>query len=148
MRQVLLLTFLLTTYLSSGQTRTITGKVVDEFDLEPIPEVRIQNRDTVLLGTTDKYGDFKVELPGDQRELLLSWIGMEWTSVELSMDCDKVEIIMLVDGTYDYNSSKKVDRVRKERFNEIPKLHSKAIAKGIFTNNLICYERNFFALQT
>jgi hypothetical protein len=68
---------------------------------------------------------------------------MEWTPIELSKDCDKVEIIMLADGTYDYNSSKKVDRVRKERFNEIPKLHSKAITKGIFTNNPICYERKF-----
>ncbi len=59
MRYVLLITFYSITALSYGQTRTITGKVIDAFDLTSISEVRIQNKDTVLLGTTDKNGRFQ-----------------------------------------------------------------------------------------
>jgi hypothetical protein len=142
MRQVLLLALLLTSLLSNGQTRTITGKVIDDFDLGPIPEVRIQNRDTIQLGTTDKNGEFKIQIPSETTELMFSWIGMEWTSIEVPLDCYKVEVIMLPDGTYHYKSNSKVDRIRKKRFDEIPELHSKAVSQGIFTNTP-CYKRTF-----
>ena len=142
MRQVLLLTILLTPFLSCGQTRAITGKVIDE-DLITIPDVRVQNSDKLRLGTTDINGNFKIELPLGTNELLLSFIGMEWTSIKVPMDCDNIEIIMLVDGTYDYMSNKKVDKERKKIFDEIPKLHSKAVTKGIFDNKSPCYTREF-----
>jgi len=51
MRLVLLfLLTLFTSLISLGQGRTITGKVVDEYGLEPLPLVTIQDRDTLRLG--------------------------------------------------------------------------------------------------
>jgi hypothetical protein len=57
--------------------------------------------------------DFKIDLSNETSELLLSWLGMEWTLIKLSPNCVNVEIIMLVDGTYHYKSHRKVDRIRK-----------------------------------
>jgi hypothetical protein len=142
MKIVLLLALLTISFASDGQARTITGKVIDDFDLEPIPQVNIQNNDTILLGTTDKNGEFKIQLPRETDELLFSWVGMEWASIEVTWDCDRVEVILLPDGIYHYKSHRKVDRIRKKRFDEIPKLHSKAVSKGIFTS-APCYKRNF-----
>lgn len=143
MRHVLLITFYSIAVLSYGQTRTITGKVIDEFDLNPISEVRIQSKDTVLLGTTDENGNFKIDLSSETNELLLSWLGMQWTSIKLSPGCVNVEVIMLLDGTYHYKSHKKVDRIRKERFNNLTRLHVNAISKGAFINETQCFTREF-----
>jgi hypothetical protein len=141
MRQIFLLTFISTSFLSNGQTRTITGKVISE-NFETLPEVRIQNRDTIRLGTTDKNGNFKIELPNGTDELLLSFIGMEWTLLKVPLNCDKIEVIMMFEGTYDFMSNRKVDRLRKKRFDELPKLHSSAVAKGIFYESP-CFTREF-----
>ena len=142
MRQVLILTLLLISFITNGQTRTITGKVIDE-DLSPIPQARIQDRDTVELGTTDSKGEFKIELSTDTDELLLSFLGMEWTSIKLPIDCNNIEIVMLLDGIYHYKSHRKVDRIRKARFDKIPELHSKAVDLGVFKENSVCYKRTF-----
>ena len=141
MRQILFLTFISISFLSSGQTRTITGKVIDEY-FEPLPQVRILNRDTVQLGTTDKDGNFRIELPEGTNELILSFIGMEWTLLKVPINCDKIEVIMMLEGTYDFMSNRKVDRQRKKRFDELPRLHSNAIAKGIFYESP-CFTREF-----
>ena len=68
MRQVFLLTLLLITFLSNGQTRTITGKVLYD-DFSPIYESKIWIYDTLQLATTDLNGDFKIELPPNLDEV-------------------------------------------------------------------------------
>jgi hypothetical protein len=40
-------------------------------------------------------------------------------------------------------SSKKIDKIRKKRFDELPNLHSDAVKEGLFITNTICYEREF-----
>jgi hypothetical protein len=142
MRQVLFLTLFIIPFLSNGQTRIITGKVIDE-NLESLPEVRVQNHDTVLLATTDINGNFKIELPYETDQRLLSWIGMEWTPIKIPASCNTLEIIMMGDWRYYYRSHKKVDRLRKQRFNKLPQLYSEAVAKGIFVNNSPCFIRKF-----
>lgn len=107
---ILLLSLLSIPFLSNGQIRTITEKVTDEFDLTPMPEVRIHNRDTVLLGTTDAKGDFNIELTTGMDELLLTFIGMELTSVKVPVDCNHAEIIMMVDVIYDFITLRKENR--------------------------------------
>ena len=68
---------------------------------------------------------------------------MEWTEIKLRKDCDTVEVVMMYAGTYDFMTLKKVDRLRKKRFDNLPNLHSGAAKNGLFVNNNNCYERVF-----
>ena len=139
---ILILTVLLINLNLNGQTRIIFGRVISE-DLEPLPMLGIQGSDTLILGQTDMDGRFKISIPQETDSLLFRYLGMEWTDIRLKKDCDTIEIIMLYSGTYDFMSSKKIDRIRKERFDELPKLHSDAVKEGLFSTNTICYEREF-----
>jgi len=126
----------------NGQTRTIIGRVISE-DLEPLPILDIKNSDTVLLGKTDMDGRFKISIPQEIDRLLFRYIGMEWTEIKLSKDCDTIEVVIMYDVIYDFITLKKVDRLRKKRFDNLPNLHSDAVKNGLFENNNICYERVF-----
>ena len=142
-RLLMLLAICFLTFASRGQIRMITGKVIDEIDLTPIPGVKIQSRDTALLGTTDLDGNFEIKLLSGTEELLLSFIGMEWTAIKVPIRCNVVDVIMMHDGTYDYKSNKKVDRMRKQRFDNLQELYSQAVKKGVFNNTSPCYSREF-----
>jgi hypothetical protein len=130
----------------NGQTRTITGRVVSE-DLEALPDVNIQNSEKLPLAKTDLEGRFKVSILQETDKLIFSWIGMELTEIKLHDKCDTVEVVMMYDGTYDFMTLKKVDRLRKKRFDNLPSLHSDAVKNGLFKNSNICYERVFKAYK-
>jgi len=142
MRQILLLTFIVISFSVGGQTRTITGKVIDEY-FENLPGVRIQNNDTIQFGTTDVNGEFKIEIPTNTDSLLFGFIGMEWTPINLTSTCDRLEIIMILSGTFHYRSHKKIDRIRKSQFDKVPELHSQAFKEGLFKYRSACYSREF-----
>jgi hypothetical protein len=125
-----------------GQTRTIIGRVISE-DLEPLPMLYIKNSDTVLFGKTDMNGRFIISIPQETGRLLFGYVGMERTEIKLKKDCDTVEVVMMYAGTYDFMTLKKVDRLRKKRFDNLPNLHSEAVKNGLFEKNNICYERVF-----
>ena len=126
----------------NGQTRTITGRVVTE-DLEALPGVNIKNTEKLLLAETDLEGRFKISIQQETDKLIFSWVGMEPTEIKLHNKCNTVEVVMMYAGTYDFMTLKKVDRLRKKRFDNLPNLHSEAVKKGLFQNNSICYERVF-----
>ena len=126
----------------NAQTRTITGRVISE-DLELLPMVYIQNSDTLLLGKTDMDGQFIIRIPQETGRLLFGYVGMEWTEIKLSKDCDTVEVVMMYGVNYDFMTLRKVDRLRKKRFDNLPSLHSDAVRNGLFENTNICYERVF-----
>ena len=126
----------------NGQNRIISGRVITE-DFEPLPMLEINNSGTVLLGKTDMDGRFIISIPQETDRLLFSYVGMEWTEIKLKKDCDTVEVVMMYEGTYDFMTLKKVDRLRKKRYDNLPNLHSEAVKKGLFQNNSICYEREF-----
>jgi hypothetical protein len=126
----------------NGQNRNISGRVITE-DLEPLPMLDIKNSDTLLLGKTDMDGRFKISIPQETDRLLFSYVGMEWTEIKLRKDCDTIEVVMMYDVIYDFITLKKVDRLRKKRFDNLPNLHSDAVKNGLFENNNICYERVF-----
>ena len=130
----------------NGQIRDIQGLIISE-DFEELPNVRIQNIDTLLLGETDLNGHFKIEIPQKTDKLLLSFIGMEWTTIELTEDCDKIEIIMMYDAIYDFMSLRKVDRLRLKRFNKLPELHKIAYKKGIFLTEIQSYKQDFVTIK-
>ena len=143
-RIILILTVLFFNLNLNGQTRTIIGRVISE-DLEPLPGLDIENSENVLLGKTDMDGRFKISIPQETDSLLFRYVGMEWTDIKLRKDCDTVEIVMMYAGTYDFMTSRKIDRLRKKRFDNLPSLHSDAVENGLFEKNNTCYERFFKA---
>jgi len=138
MRRLAFIVLLFVSCLSNAQTRTIKGKVVEENDLIPMPGVKVQDRDTVLLATTDQNGNFEIQLPSGKDELLLSFISMEWTSIKVPASCNNLEIVMMVDAIYDYISVKKANKKRCKRFKELPNKHRQAFEKGVFTSDSPC----------
>lgn len=125
-----------------GQTRTIVGRVLSE-DLETLPVVEIHLMDTLLLGKTDFEGRFKIQIPQDAYKLIFSFIGMEWTTIQLNKTCDTNEVIMMYDGTYDFMSPEKIDKLRLKRFKKLSGLHLQAHKKGLFLEPSACYTRIF-----
>jgi hypothetical protein len=130
----------------SGQTITISGKIIAE-DLTPIPQVGIQNSDKFLLGTTDLNGRFKIEIPANTKSLFFSSIGFEWTSINLTDSCNQLDIILLYNVIYDFKTLKKVDKLRKKRFDKLPILHLEGYQKGIFSTEKSCYIQNFIQIN-
>ena len=132
---------LLCFHLSMGQ-KNLHGRVITEY-LEMLPGAKIFDSDTTLLGTSDWNGYFKINLPEDSETLIIADIGMEWAKISISKGCENLEIILLMDGTYDFMSSNKIDRLRKKRFDRIPELHSKAFQNGLFKTESPCFGREF-----
>jgi hypothetical protein len=112
-------------------------------DLKPFPVLDIENSDNLILGKTDMDGRFKIDIPEETNSLLFRYVGMEPTHIRLREGCDTVEVVMMYARTYDFMTLKKVDRLRKKRFDNLPYLHSDAVKNGLFENNNICYERVF-----
>ncbi len=77
-------------------------------------------------------GFFGINIPQETDSLMFRYVGMEWTDIRLKKDCDTVEVVMMYDGTYDFMSSKKIDRLRKKRFDKLPIVHSEAVRNGLF----------------
>jgi CarboxypepD_reg-like domain len=125
-----------------GQTRTIHGRVISQ-DLEPLPYVHIQNKDTILFGKTDLNGRFKIDVPQQTQSLFLTWVGFERKNIKLNSDCDTLEIIMLNASTYDFMSPKKIDRLRLKQFKKLPELHLQAYDKGLFSKETTCFSNEF-----
>jgi hypothetical protein len=136
------ITFLLFTLNTFGQTKFIKGKIICE-QLEAVPQVRIQYFDTILLAVSDTDGKFNIEIPFNTKTLFIGSVGCEWTSINLTDSCDQLDIILMLNGTYDYMSLKKVDKLRMKRFNKLPELHLEAFQKGIFTTEKACYKQIF-----
>lgn len=128
----------------NGQTRSVYGKVISE-DLEPLAGVQIRNSENELLGETDFDGQFKINISQKNDSLLFRYTGMEFTDIKLKEVCDNVEVIMMHDVIYDFMTSKKSDRLRKNRYNRLNEIYSEAINKQLFQNKNICYDRNFKA---
>lgn len=126
----------------SAQEKTIKGRIISEY-LEPLPGVRIQNADTLLFGITDIDGRFSINITEKTQRLILSWVGMEWTTIELTPDCDSIEVIMMIEALYDFTSFKKIDRLRKKRFKKLHKIRESAIKRGIFEIRDVCHTQYF-----
>lgn len=138
-------TLLFGTY-SFGQTRTLTGKVIDQ-KLHPLYQVRICNVDTALLTTSDINGNFSLTLPFNAKSLIIASTGMEWKNIDISDSCNNLEIVLLPSGTYDFMTAGKVDRLRKKDFKKLPTLHKSAFEKGAFKTDKPCYVNKFIQIK-
>jgi hypothetical protein len=147
---ILRATFLLATLLfviqTIGQTRILTGRVIDD-NFQSVYQARIFNSDTILLAETDLNGNFNIDIPSDTITLIVAWVAMEWKNIKLTDDCPNLEIILQPSVTYDFISARKIDRLRKKEFKKLPALHQKAFEKGIFKINRPCYVDNFISIR-
>ncbi len=141
-----ILSILLSISIAFGQTRIITGKVISE-NFYPVYEAKVFNIDTLVLVTTDTGGNFKIEIPIDTKSIMVGAIGAEWKNIDLSSECNNLDIILLNRATYDFMSAGKVDRLRKKDFNKLPALYKSAFEKGIFKTDRPCYVEKFIPIK-
>ena len=138
---IFFLTLLFVTHIL-GQTRTLTGKIIDH-EFNTLYQVGIFNADTVLLAKSDTNGNFSITIPSDTKRLIVADVGREWKSLDLLNDCNNLEIILQPMWTYDFKLPAKVDRLRKKQFDKLPALHQSAFQKGIFKADKPCYLDKF-----
>jgi hypothetical protein len=129
-----------------GQTRTLTGKIIDQ-EFYPVYQVMVFNVDTVLLTTSDKNGNFSISVPLDTKSLIVASLAMEWKNLDITDACTNLEIILLPSGTYDFMTANKVDRLRKKQFDKLPTLHKSAFEKGLFKTEKPCYIDKFISIK-
>ena len=128
-----------------AQTKTLKGRVIDDF-LDPIPFALIMINDTVEVGKTDLQGYFKVKVPFLAKRIEFMQIGYEQTTIEVIDECNELEVMMMADFTYDFITLKKVDRLRMKRFKQLPILRKQAFEKGIFKTEKPCYTQDFIPI--
>lgn len=129
-----------------SQSRMIRGRIIDD-NLEPVPGVVIHTDSiifpegydslrAVYLGITDIEGLFEIELPVDVDEILISSIGYDPTSIDVSVgsDCDYWEIILLPAVIIDFATWRQIAKHEKKRYEYLPELHRIAFEKGLFTS--------------
>ncbi|MDR2148673.1 MAG: hypothetical protein LBE91_19705 [Tannerella sp.] len=131
--------------------RNIKGRIIDEdldeligakiFEFNPSEEFGFDNNKP--LGTSDFNGYFDIVAPNGTERFVFTYIGFEFANVTLSDSCNYVEIILLYDAIYDFMSSREVDRRRKKSFDNLSLLHLRAVEKGLFSSETICYSREF-----
>ena len=142
MKNILIIFIVLSvsTYSLYSQNKTIKGRVISD-QLETIPGVLIIINDTIKVGKTDINGFFQINIPVSEKKILFRYVGLEPTTIELLDKYDEVEVVMMLSGTYDFITLKKVDRLRMKRFKKLPKLHKEAFEKGIFKTDKACYKQ-------
>jgi len=139
---IIFIAYIISTVNLYSQSKVIHGRVISEF-LETMPGVSIKINESVEIGKTDLDGFFKIEIPVSVKKILFNSVGLEPTTIELRDNCDEVEIVMMLSGTYDFTTPKNVDRIRKKKFKKLPELHKKAFKESIFKTDKACYKQDF-----
>ena len=144
MKKLLIVFIVLSVSIGSlySQNKTIKGRVIDD-NLETLPYVSIVINDTVEVGRTDLKGFFQIDIPVSEKKIVFMFLGLEPAIIEFVDKCDEVEVVMMLSGTYDFITLKKVDRLRMKRFKKLPELHKEAFEKGIFKTDTACYIQEF-----
>ena len=121
----------------------VSGIVMDE-SLLPIVGAQVYIDDVRQpLATTGIDGRFNVNLLSLDDTLRVSFIGFETAEITLNEECDSLFIPIEEVGLYHYKSTRKVDRLRKKRFNELSSVHLAAYNAGIAKRPSPCYYRAF-----
>ncbi len=121
--------------------RTIKGKVIyDSFHV--FSGVKIFKNDTILIGKTDINGNFEIKSPIETPKLTFSSLGYEVLTIIKPVTCNYLEIILLADAEY-HTSGKKMDQIRKKRFDKLTEFHEKAFKKEVFKSERPCFKYKF-----
>jgi len=134
-------------YRLNAQTKVVCGRVIGEFDLEPLIGIVIKNNDHVTLGQTGMDGRFKISVPQNTERLSFGYLGFEPLSIKLADGCDTLEVVMMMSGSYDFTSFRKIDKIRLKLFNALADAHLQAYRKGLFTKPAACYSTAFVPIK-
>ena len=126
-----------------AQNRIIQGKVIDEFKLSPRIGAVIIVNDSIEVGVTGVDGCFQFEYPSPINKLSFHYTEMETADLQLSDDCNYIELIMVRYPNYCFMSYRKINKIRRKRYKNLPKLHQEAYEKGIFQSPEVCYIQEF-----
>jgi len=146
MNKILIIFIILTgsVYSLYGQNKTIKGRVISDL-FEAQPAVLIIINDTVEVGKTDLNGFFKITIPVSVEKILFFSVGVDPAITKLSDNCNEIELVMLASYTYDFQTPKRVNRLRMKRFNQLPEIHKQAFEKGLFKTDKACYTQEFIS---
>ena len=75
-RSLLLLLLLICTCYSFAQ-KTVTGKIINSGDRQPVPGATVQVRNTNIITQTETNGNFSVRVPADSSTLIITVVGYE-----------------------------------------------------------------------
>jgi len=82
------LTFLLTCLflvgvgLVNAQSKSVSGKVLSADDGQPVIGATVKVKGTSQGAITNTDGEFRISLPGSEKTLVISYVGLKTTEVE------------------------------------------------------------------
>ena len=126
-----------------SQNRVFQGKVIDEYDFEPLPYADIIINDSIKIGRTGLDGCFQFETSLSVKKLSFRYAGMENAELRLSENCNLIELIMIYWPHRCFMSLRKINKDRRKHYKNLPKLHKEAYEKGIFQLPEACYTQEF-----
>jgi len=99
MKKLLMLTFLLVSALlqqAMAQSRTITGKVTDASNNQPLPGVTVLVKGTNVGAATTVDGSYSINVPADANTLVFRYIG--YTTTERAINGNTINVALPVDA--------------------------------------------------
>ena len=130
--------FILIVQKSLGQKDIVIGKILDE-NLSELPGVFIEINSKII-DTTDFRGNFQLKLTPEMKTITTYALGFQSEVINISENCNLIEVIMLESSTHDFVSLKVAERKRiRRRKKVLPDLYLKAYQKKIFTNEKPCW---------
>ena len=123
---------------SFGQENIITGKVVDSQLMEvPMALIKCGSK---IIDTTDFNGNFKFKLTPEIKNITIVEIGFDSETINITENCNVIEVVLLESGSYCFDSLKAAERKRIRRRNKLlPKLYAEAFERKIFANKKPCW---------
>ena len=126
-----------------SQSRVYQGKVIFNLDFEPVIFADIFINDSIKIGRTGMDGCFQFETSLPIEKLSFRYVGMEEAELKLSENCNHIELIMIDDPHQCFITLRKINKQRRKKYKNLPKLHKKAYEKGIFQSPEACYIQEF-----
>ena len=126
-----------------SQSRVYQGKVIFNLDFEPVIFADIFINDSIKIGRTGMDGCFQFETSLPIEKLTFRYVGMEEAELKLSENCNHIELIMIDDPHQCFITLRKINKQRRKKYKNLPKLHKKAYEKGIFQSPEACYIQEF-----
>jgi outer membrane receptor protein involved in Fe transport len=83
-KQLLFVALLFIAAVSFAQTKTITGKITDGANKEPLIGATIVAKGTQIGTATDEKGAFKIDVPSETKILTVSYVGYDPKDVQIS----------------------------------------------------------------
>ena len=134
----LLFTFLIALVASSvfGQTKVLTGRIIDEH-FEPLSNAVIQTVDSTITTRADNDGNFKIEVPVNCSKLVAWYIGFETDTFNIEDKCH-LNMILLDDVKIEFQTVEEAMKFEKRRKKDTKPLYKEAIRRGVLKEEKSC----------